>query len=315
LELVAGEKYSLESLVYAIILNNYNDAALALSEHVSGDIENFVSLMNDMAVNLKMTNTHFANPTGLFNENQYTNAIDLSKLIRYALKNSKFARIFSTQAMPWTANNSDTKVLTNQNELFWIYEGVDGGKTGFNNKEQQTAITTASQGNMHLMCIVLDSPEKSLFTDSIKLLDFGFSNFKKGILIRKGTPLSSMVIQENEFNLVSMNDVYYTYPLGKDYIKSITYNLSEDVSLPVFKNTIVGTARYILEDNTIIDINLYPDREILLPEEFYPSLKKKFQENRDILILVGILIIIELILLIYNIIKFIRKIISSHRNQ
>ena len=87
LNLVVGEKYLLNDLLHAVMLTSANDAAIAVAEHISsGDIGKFVDLMNKTAEKLGMDNTHFTNPTGLYDENQYTTASDIAKLVRYHRK-------------------------------------------------------------------------------------------------------------------------------------------------------------------------------------------------------------------------------------
>ena len=96
LNLVVGEKYLLNDLLHAVMLTSANDAAIAVAEHISsGDIGKFVDLMNKTAEKLGMDNTHFTNPTGLYDENQYTTASDIAKLVRYASGNPQFSIIFN----------------------------------------------------------------------------------------------------------------------------------------------------------------------------------------------------------------------------
>lgn len=277
--LEAGEKYTVENLLYAIMLGSYNDAANALAEFVGGDIKTFVNYMNNKVSELNLMDTHFTNPTGLFHEAQYTTAYDTAMIVKYALNNPEFNRIFSTQIKPLVSNNGTTKILKNQNKLFWSYDGVNGGKTGFNEKDKQTAITTASKGFQKLICVVLDTPESNLFTDSETLLNYGFNNFRRGILIQIGSPQKSIIIQEQEINLISINNIYYSHPVGENYVKNLNYDIAENLEPPIKKDRIIGTARYVLFDDTVIDINLYPDREINLPETVYSSLTKTFLEN------------------------------------
>ena len=126
LGLTVGEKYQTESLIYALMLYNANDATIALAEAVGGTVDGFVKMMNDYASSLNMTNTVYANPTGTYNENQRTTASDLAKLLRHALTtNSTFDTVFSSQAKPWF-DEEKTIVLTNLNDMFWSYDGVDG---------------------------------------------------------------------------------------------------------------------------------------------------------------------------------------------
>lgn len=307
LDLEVGEKYSVEDLLYALILTSANDVANALAESVAGSIEDFVLLMNNKAHELNMKNTNFRNPTGLYDEEQYTTAMDIAALMEYALNNPLFNTIFSCAARPWSTEDG-VKVLTNQNELFWSYDGVDGGKMGYNNQQQQSAITTATRMGQRLICIVLDSPNnQSMLEDSAKLLDYGFKNFRTGILVSKNQAMKTLQIGGQEVNLVSKNDIFYTFPVGQSYIESVDFDIIMEMEPPVLSSRVAGIARYTLSDDTIIDISLYPDRDINLPEDFMTIAFRKLKENRDILMLLYILVIIEVFLVVFNIFKLIKK--------
>jgi D-alanyl-D-alanine carboxypeptidase (penicillin-binding protein 5/6) len=312
--LTVGEKYTVEDLLNAIIITNANDAAIALAEHIGGDIDKFVEMMNNKAKELKMDNTYFANPTGLSNENQYTTAKDIAILIRYALTLPDFNRIFSYRAVPWI-NSDGVELLTNSNQLFWSYDGVDGGKTGYNKIDKQSSITTATRNSRRLIAIVLDAPENDVFTDSATLLDYGFSNFKRGILVHKNQSLQSTMVGNKEINLISISDIYYTYPIGEDYVSNVEINVNKDLSLPILKSRVIGLARYTLKDGTVIDINLYPDTDVYPPENTYTKLVNKLKEYKDLYILVIFLLVTEILVIIYKIIskiiQYLRKLKSK----
>ena len=261
LELSVGEKYTAESLIYASMLSNANDATIALAEAVGGTVEGFVKLMNDYAVSLNMTNTVFTNPTGAYDENQHTTASDLAKLIRHALTtNPSFDRVFSSQAKPWF-DEEKTIVLTNLNDMFWSYDGVDGGKVDFNDPKYQTVITSVTRNQQRLVCLLLDSPAESMYTDSMKLFDHGFNNFRRGPLVYKGQPLDNVTVEGHDITLIAGNDVYYTYPVGDNYIQEIHYDLIEsNMNLPLYKNTLMGNVKFTLTDGTVITVDLFPDR-------------------------------------------------------
>jgi len=312
--LTVGEKYTVEDLLNAIIITNANDAANALAEYVGSDISKFVDIMNNKAKELNMKNTNFTNPTGLYDKEQYTTANDIAILMKYALSLPAFNRIFSYRAVPWV-DKKGTDLLTNSNKLFWSYDGVDGGKIGYNQKELQTAVTTATRNNRRLIAIILDAPEDSVFQDSVKLLDYGFNNFKKGVLVPKNQTLTSTAIGDKEINLIANSDIYYTHPIGETYVKSFSFNIAKDIKPPITKSMIVGIARYTLLDDTVIDVNLYPETEILLPDNFRTTLVKQLKENRDIFILLIILICIEILIIIYKIIKGIVKLVKLIRTK
>lgn len=307
LSLQVGAKYQLDDLLYGIMLTSANDAAKAVAEYTAGDIGKFVEQMNATAAKLNMNNTHFTNPTGLFDENQYTTASDISLLIKYAINNEQFNRIFSVKARPWYNSDNTSKILTSPNKLFWSYNGVEGGKTGYNKKGQQSVITTAYRDNMRLICVVLDSPEKDLFSNAAALFDYGFENFRKSILVHKGDVLKTSELNGNEINLISQSDISYVHPIGENYIKE--FSATADLKPPLKKAVPVGNARYILQDDTIVNVSLFPETEIVPPEDFLTSAHKKLQENKDIFILVIFLIALEAILILYNICKLLKKLV------
>ncbi len=312
LNLEVGSKYLMNDLLYAIMLTSANDAATVIAENVSsGSIEKFVNKMNETALKLNMSNTHFTNPTGLMDEYQYTSARDISALIRYAMKNTTFNRIFTTKARPWYNPGKEAKILTSSNKLFWGYDGIEGGKTGYNNKVQQTLICTAARTDTELICIVLDAPEAKLYSDAGALLDYGFGSFWKSTLVTKGDILKTTTLDGNEVNLISQSDINYIHPIGENYIKEFT--ATADLKPPLSKSIPAGSAKYILEDGTEINVSLYPESEIVPPDDLMTKINKKIQDNKDIFLMVLVLLLIEVILILFNAGKLVSRLVSRRR--
>lgn len=316
LELTVGEKYTTESLIYASMLSNANDATIALAEAVGGTVEGFVKLMNDYASSLNMTNTVFVNPTGSYDENQHTTASDLAKLIRHAITtNPTFERVFASQAKAWF-DEDKTLVLTNVNDMFWSYDGVDGGKVDYNDPQRQTVITSVTRNQQRLVCLLLDSSPENMYEDSIKLLDYGFNNFRRGPLVSKGQALDTITIEGHEVSLIAGNDVYYTYPVGDNYIQEIHYDLIEsNMKLPLYKNTSLGNVKFTLTDGTVITVDLFPDKEILPELTTFEKAKKRLLEYREILYIIIGLCAVEILLILSKLAGFIyRKAIARKGN-
>jgi D-alanyl-D-alanine carboxypeptidase (penicillin-binding protein 5/6) len=310
LNLQVGAKHQVVDLLYAIMLTSANDAAIAVAEYVSaGDIEKFTAKMRETALKLNMNNTNFTNPTGLYDEKQYTTAADISLLIRYAIQNPTFNRIFSAKARPWYGPETEARILTSSNKLFWGYDGVEGGKTGYNKKEQQTIICTANRSNMKLICIVLDAPENTMYSDAVSLLDYGFNNFRKSTLVRKGEHLKTSELDGKEIRLVSQDDIMYVHPLSENYIEH--FSVEADLKLPLKRTVPVGNAKYVLQDGTEILVSLYPETEIVPPDDTLTKIRKKIIENKDIFVLVAILLVIEALLMLGNLGKLLRKLVRS----
>lgn len=310
LNLEAGDKYPLGDLLSAIMLTSANDAANAVAEHISKDIPSFVKKMNETAVRLKMDNTRFINPTGLYDEYQYTTAHDISTFIKYAVKNKNFSSLFSVRLKPWIYKDGTSKLLSSSNSLFWSYNGIDGGKTGYNTKDKQTVISAASRDNMQLICIILDSPEATLFKDAEALFDYGFQNFRKSVLVQKGEEIKTVRVNNADVVLVSGSDEYYVHPAGSSFIKNLT--ISANPEAPILTSKLAGNARYTLEDDTIIDVGLYPATQAPPPaDDFITSARKKLLQNMDILYLLVFLLFIEAVLMLSKIIKLFKWLVRK----
>lgn len=313
LNLAVGNLYSVEDLLYGIMLSQGNDAATALAEYVgNGNVSNFVTFMNDKAKELSLTDTFFVNPTGLYDEKQFTSTRDIAKLVKSAISNSTFNTLLGAKGIAWI-NGKDSSILTNQNKLFWSYTGVDGGKIGTTPQQGTTSVTTATRDNRRLIAVVFDKNEDSAIEQTAKLFDYGFSHFYSGILVPKNTALRSISIDDVNVNLISKIDVFYTYPKGNSYIKNISFNTNEKLKLPISQDTIVGVLTYTLNDDTVIDVNLYSDKVVVAPEDYKSKIESIFKENQDLMTIVIILIAIEFIILIYKLINLILKIMRKSK--
>lgn len=309
LNLEVGAKYMMNDLLHAIMLTSANDAAVAVAENVSsGDLKKFIDMMNETAKKAGMTQTQFTNPTGLYDELQYTTAKDIAALIRYAIKNPQFNNIYSAKVKLWYDASNTPRILTSSNQLFWSYDGLNGGKIGYNNKDLQSVISTATRENLKLIGIVLDSPAQSMYTDTSALLDYGFNNFWKSTLVRKNEVIKTIDYEGNQVKLVSQSDIMYIHPIGESYIKE--FEATANIKTPLKKTTPAGNATYILGDGTEVSISLYPESEIIPAEDTKTRIQKKINENKDIFLIVAILLVIEAILLLLNLGKLFAKLVS-----
>jgi len=169
----AGEVYTLEELLYGLILNSGNDAAYAISEGVAGDSSAFVKWMNMKAKELNLGNTYFADPSGLDDES-YSTASDLVKLARYAMQKDEFRKIVGTVSieLPYSEKHKYLN-LENQTNLLTTYPGVAGIKTGYTEEAGYCLVTYAKNENVELVGAVLKSENRKF--DMIWMLDWGFS--------------------------------------------------------------------------------------------------------------------------------------------
>lgn len=178
LGLKKGDKASVRDLLYGLMLRSGNDAAVALAEHVGGSVKGFAELMNEKAIELGLTNTHFVTPHGLDDANHYTTALELAKLTDYAMDNETFAKIVGTKSTTIYINNQ-SRQINNTNELLGVLNGVVGVKTGFTNNAGRCLVTETKRNNMDIITIVLGADTKKDRTkDSVNLIEYTFSKYK-----------------------------------------------------------------------------------------------------------------------------------------
>ena len=178
LGLKRGDKASVRDLLYGLMLRSGNDAAVALAEHVGGSVKGFTELMNEKAIELGLTNTHFVTPHGLDDANHYTTALELAKLTDYAMDNETFAKIVGTKSTTIYINNQPRQI-NNTNELLGVLNGVVGVKTGFTNNAGRCLVTETKRNNMDIITIVLGADTKKDRTkDSVNLIEYTFLKYK-----------------------------------------------------------------------------------------------------------------------------------------
>lgn len=278
LGLKRGDKTSVRDLLYGLMLRSGNDAAVALAEHVGGSVKGFVELMNEKAIELGLTNTHFVTPHGLDDANHYTTALELAKLTDYAMDNETFAKIVGTKSTTIYINNQ-SRQINNTNELLGVLNGVVGVKTGFTNNAGRCLVTETKRNNMDIITIVLGADTKKDRTkDSVNLIEYTFSKYKmynleeriieefnkwknineKRILITKG--------KQNNPKLALGAIEKATIPICDNDKIEYSINALTEVEAPVEQWNVMGTLTVklngeILENIDIVNVNEVQKRD------------------------------------------------------
>lgn len=171
--------YVMRDLIDEMMLVSDNDAAYALAKHLGGDTLRFYDMMNEKAAYLGMTNTHFANPNGVPNLNNYSTASDLVRLSRYSMRDSLFAAIVGTTEKDIHLLDGRHMPCRNTNALLTTYEGCLGIKTGFTRQAGNCLASAATRNGVTLYLVLLNSRSmSSRFKESAILLDYGFNVMK-----------------------------------------------------------------------------------------------------------------------------------------
>ena len=175
--LSAGEKLSVQDLLYGLLLESGNDAACALAFAACGNIEDFVSYMNRKAKDMGLYATHFENPHGLSAKGHVTTARELAVITYHALKNETFRKICGTKNYTVTdEKGAAVKYFSNHNRFLGLYEGAFGVKTGYTLNSGRCLVTSAKRGSSSFIAVTLN--DRSDFADHAKLLDHAFGNYQ-----------------------------------------------------------------------------------------------------------------------------------------
>jgi len=276
LGLSVNAKITVNDLLYGLLLCSGNDAAIALAEFVGGNVEEFASLMNQKALDLGLVNTHFVTPHGLDNDEHYTTAYELALLSKYALENKTFSKIVATKNYSVLINNS-YKNINNTNELLGNLNGVYGIKTGFTNGANRCLVTACKRNDLDIICVVLGADTKKFRTqDSIKLIEYAFSNFEMvdiSSLIEKNfsewqsESLNIFFVNKGITNTVATyleKCPYSKYPIISSNIKDIKFdiNCSYIFEAPLLKNAMIGTLICHIDNIEICKLNIYSQKSI-----------------------------------------------------
>ena len=231
-----GEKYTIEDLLYGLMLRSGNDAAMTIAKIVLVYNE-FINKMNLKAIEIGMFNTTFENPHGLNDDTKnYSTANDLALLMKYALKNKEFVKITSTKKY---------KNWLNKNDLLFDYKYLITGKIGYTKKSGQVYVSSASKNNKNLIIASIDEDDK--YELHKNLYEKYFENYKKYKVLNKYT-----------FSFKSKKDNYHYY-IKKDYDVLLTKDEIDKLKIKIDTNN--NIINIFINDKKIHSERLYKVEE------------------------------------------------------
>lgn len=255
--LAVGEKLTIEQLLYAMMLQSYNDSAVAVAEAVGGSVEKFCTMMNEKAKEIGCSDTVFETPNGLDKGNHHSTAEDMSKIGVYALKNQKLMKIMNTRDYTFKSSKT-TYSFVNKDRLLSEYEGAIGMKTGFTGKAGHCFVGAANRGDITLVSVVLASGwgtagKSRKWIDTKALLNYGFNNYKKYSIIN-GSEKMNISIDKAEKEIAELK-----YEDSVDLLLSenekanlkIENELPQNITAPINYGDSVGIGK-IYTGNTLL---------------------------------------------------------------
>ncbi len=257
-----GEIFTVESLLYGLLLESGNDSAVALAVGLSDDLNKFIEKMNIKAKEIGMVNTNFANPHGLSDDNHYTTARDLSILSSYAMDNEIFRKIVSTEKKIIKPINSEyVRYCTNHNKLLGQMDIITGIKTGYTKADGKCLVTSAVKDNTELICVTLNSSDN--WNDHKTLLNNGFELFKKRILATKGEYASEISVVGGSVNYITASNISQIELLLPENVElEFKVVVPPFVYAPIEKGDFVGEIRIYSSQKIIYSFPLCADESV-----------------------------------------------------
>lgn len=316
LGIAKGEVYTVEELLYGLLLPSANDCAEALAEHISGSNLEFAKLMNAKAKDLGANDTTFKNPSGLHEDGHLTTAYDLALIIKEASKNKDFVRISQMSSYKYTNHpfsDGSEKWAVNINELFneyssYYYKYQYCAKNGYTPEANHTYASVAKKDGKTLIAAFLNAKDKvEFYTNVGPLFNYGFDNFENVKLINKGDKIAEYKIDNTTIIPLLVNDdIYYTKKIkDKTPSYSVSYDNKKLTTTKITKGDILFKGNVLVDKKVISPINLISGIDLDLSTITQTnSLPPSSKFDMITLINIGAFIIVLIILFIlFKIIK------------
>jgi D-alanyl-D-alanine carboxypeptidase (penicillin-binding protein 5/6) len=262
LGLRAGERLSVHDLLYGLLLPSGNDAAVTLADGVAGSTEAFVDEMNRAAHRLGLDDTSYANPVGLDAPANYTSPRDLADLTLDLRRSDLFRRIVDTPHI--TLETGDhPRTITNRNLLLLSHPWINGVKTGYTPEAGNVLVATGTRKGVTLLSVVMGEPtEASRDSDSLALLDYGFSLYRRTDAVRRGERVGSADVPnaDSRVRLVAAKTVGATVRRGQSV--DVSLKAPGAVEAPIHRGERIGTATATVDGDPVGSVRAIAARAV-----------------------------------------------------
>lgn len=265
--LEVGEQMTVEDMLKGVAMASGNDASVALAEKLAGTEEQFVTMMNERALELGMKNTHFMNSNGLPVENHYSSAYDIALLSKELMKYD-LIRSFTGKYQDYLRKDSEKPFwLVNTNKLVRFYDGADGIKTGYTSEAKFCLAASATRDGMRVIAVVMGAPSTKVRNAEVsQMLDYSFAQYMNYPIIKKGDVIGTLEIEkgmENKVDLVAPQNFSILVRRGSN-TDQIHYVLDMDESMkaPIVKDQPIGKLIVYQDDQMVKEYELLAPQTI-----------------------------------------------------
>ena len=264
---MVGDQVSVEDLLKGIIVASGNDACVALAEGIAGTEEEFSIMMTSKAKEIGMTNTNFANSSGLNDPDNYSTVRDIMIMSNYLIKNHpEYYKWFSEKEFTWDRTGGDPITQGNRNPLLYKNMGADGIKTGYLAVERYSLASSLERNGRRLIAVGSGFETKnSRSRESSKLLTYGLTNFDLIEITKSGEAFGKIDVwlgKNNEVKVYTKENIYKTIKKGQKKKLKVKMIYDGPVEAPINKDQVLAKLKIIYDEELIDEYELLALEEV-----------------------------------------------------
>ncbi len=264
---MVNDEVSVENLLRGIIVASGNDACVALAEGIAGTEEEFAIMMTSKAQEIGMSNTNFANSSGINDPDNYSTVKDIMIMSHYLIKNyPEYYEWFSEKEFTWDRTGGDPITQGNRNPLLYKNIGADGIKTGYLAVEKYSLASSLERKGRRLIAVASGFETKnSRSRESSKLLTYGLTNFDLVEINRSGEDFDSVDVWLGKKDFVKVytkEDIYKIIKKGKKKLLKVRMLYEGPVEAPISKDQVLAKLRIIYDDELIDEYDLLAKEQV-----------------------------------------------------
>ena len=265
--IMVGDEVSVEDLLRGIIVASGNDACIALAEGIAGTEEEFSILMTSKAQEIGMTNTNFANSSGINDPDNYSTVRDILVMSNYLIKNHpEYYEWFSEKEFTWNRTGGDPITQGNRNPLLYKNFGADGIKTGYLAVEKYSLASSIKRKNRRLIAVGSGFETKaSRSRESLKLLTYGLTNFDLVQIAKSNEKIGKVEVWLGKQNFVDVHvdkDIYKVIKKTQKKRLKISMKYDGPIEAPIKKKQSIGKLRVVCDEDLIGEYDLLASKDI-----------------------------------------------------
>ena len=264
---MVNDQVSVEDLLRGIIVVSGNDACVAIAEGIAGTEENFAEIMNEKAAEIGMTNSNFANASGINDPDNYSTVRDIAMMSKYLIKNyPEFYELYKEKSFTWDRTGGDPITQGNRNALLYKKVGVDGIKTGYLAVEKYSLASSMKREERRLISVASGFQNKSTRSSgSLKILSWGFRNTETFKVSKQNETIfnvKSWLGKEKEISGITKEDIFVTLNKKESRNLKVILKYNGPIRAPIKKDQKIANIDVLIKDKVVKSVPVYASKEV-----------------------------------------------------